>query len=114
METRFMMNLSEPCHTFTRALAVFCAALGLGTALLFSLPASALTITLLGGGESSPPSGYKRLEQNNAAVTYGGNWNTESSNLTQSFSGGTAATAMAAGVQASFKFSGTAVRWVGY
>lgn len=109
-----MMNLPEPSHAFTRALAIFCAALGLSSALLFSLPASALTITLLGGGESSPPSGYKRVEQDNAAVTYGGDWNTESSNLTQSFSGGTAATSMAAGAQASFRFSGTAVRWVGY
>ena len=109
-----MMNLSKTLHAFTRTLAVFCAALGFGTALLFSLPASAVTITLLGGSASSPPSGYNRVEQDNAAVTHGGNWNTESSNLTQSFSGGTAITSMAAGAQASFRFSGTAVRWVGY
>ena len=109
-----MMNLPKPRHAFTRAFAVCCAALGVSSTLLFSLPASALTITLLGGGESSPPSGYKRVEQGNAAVIYSGNWNTESSNLTQSFSGGTAATSMAAGAQASFRFSGTAVRWVGY
>jgi len=109
-----MMNLSKPRHAFTRTLAVFCAALCFTSALLFSLPASALTITLLGGGESSPPSGYNRVEQGNAAVTYTGNWNTESSNLTQSFSGGAAVTSMAAGAQANFKFSGTAVRWVGY
>lgn len=105
---------SETRHAFTRTLTVFCAALGLTTALLFSLPASALTITLLGGGESGPPSGYNRVEQDSTAVTYGGNWNTEGSNLTQSFSGGTAVTSMAAGAQASFRFSGTAVHWVGY
>src|SRR5690242_2625156 len=114
METRPMMNLPEPRHALTRTLAMLCAALGLSTALLFSLPVSALTITLLGGGESSPPSGYKRVEQGSTAVTYGGNWNTESSNLTQSFSGNSAVTSMAVGAQASFRFSGTAVRWVGY
>ena len=97
----------------TVTLATFLVALGLG-ALIFSQAASALTITILGGGETSPPSGYHRVEQGNSAVTYSGNWNTASSNLTQSFSGGTAANSMAAGAHASFRFSGTAVRWIGY
>lgn len=95
------------------AIAHFLMALALSAAFI-SQTASALTITLLGGGETTPPSGYHRTEQSSSAVTYSGNWNAASSNLTQSFSGGTAANSMAAGAQASFRFSGTAVRWIGY
>src|SRR5690242_44704 len=102
------MKRSDRQSPLTRVVASFLLTLYLAMGLL-GQTASAITITLLGGGESSPPSGYHRVEQASASVSYGGNWNTESTNLTQSFSGGTAATSMAAGSQASFRFSGTAV-----
>jgi len=108
-----MKKFMRTQRSLTGTIMSFLMALVLSAAFI-SQTASALTITLLGGGETTPPSGYHRTEQANSAVTYGGNWNTESSNLTQSFSGGTAATSMGTGAQASFKFAGTAVHWVGY
>ena len=108
-----MKNPTKSRQSLAGKLAIFLVTLGLSAA-LFSQAASALTITLLGGGEASPPTGYHRTQQSNAAVTYGGTWYTEDSSLTQTFSGGTAATSMDAGAQASFKFAGTAVNWIGY
>src|SRR5207253_414367 len=60
-----------------------------------------------------PPSGttYSRVEQNNSAVTYTGTWyaNNYSSN-----SGGSAVLASDRGARATFTFSGTAVKWIGW
>ena len=59
---------------------------------------------------SSPPPGYTRVEQNDAAVTYTGSWVTVAS---QAYSGGSAANSVAAGDEAQLDFTGTAVQWIG-
>jgi hypothetical protein len=51
------------------------------------------------------------LQQNNAAVTYTGNWYL---NTNPAMSGGTAALAMDANSSATVSFTGTGITWVGY
>jgi len=52
-----------------------------------------------------------RSEQDNAAVSYSGSWFPNGGAFN---SGGTAAMAMDANAQATFKFTGTAVKWIGF
>lgn len=60
---------------------------------------------------SGPPPGYTRIEQDAAAVSYAGSWNSESSAM---YSGGSAAVSIDTGAEAQLNFSGTAVQWVGF
>src|SRR5436190_16592754 len=79
-----------------------------------------------GGIPSTPPSGgggsgggsgggttptYTRAEQNNSAVTYTGTWYT---NNYSTNSGASAVLAADRGARATFTFSGTAVKWIGW
>jgi hypothetical protein len=52
-----------------------------------------------------------RTEQHGAAVTYTGSWETDTAGP---HSGGSAVRARESGARASFRFTGTAVSWVGY
>ncbi|MGH8312237.1 MAG: Ig-like domain-containing protein [Gammaproteobacteria bacterium] len=72
------------------------------------------TISILQGSETSPPPGYIRIEQNNAAVSYTGTWSVQTSTLLADYSGGSADMSAAPGATATLTFSGTAVRWIGY
>ena len=56
----------------------------------------------------------RRIEQNDAAVSYSGSWSTVSSSLLVSYSGGSAAVSSSAGSQATLNFNGTGVSWIGY
>jgi len=60
------------------------------------------------GGVSAPAG---RVEQNNAAVKYSGNWYL---NTNPAMSGGTAALAMDANSSATVTFAGTGIAWIGY
>lgn len=75
-----------------------------------------------GGGAAPPPGGGTptlppvptagaRVEETNAAVTFGGAWNKSDASL--GWSGGAAVQTNAAGATVSFTFSGTSVRWLG-
>jgi len=55
--------------------------------------------------------GTGRIEQNNAAMTYGGHWY---ANNSSALSGGSAALAMDAGSRASLSFTGSGVAWITY
>jgi hypothetical protein len=64
-----------------------------------------------GTGTTNPPAGSNRIEQNNPAVVYSGSW------LANSLAGHSAAGAalsMERGSRATFNFSGTGIRWIGY
>src|SRR5439155_11487292 len=64
------------------------------------------------GGTSSGSTGtYTRVQQNSSAVTFSGSWyaNTGSFN-----SGSSAALAVNSSARATFTFTGTAVKWIGY
>lgn len=52
-----------------------------------------------------------RAEQDDSAVSYRGAWQTDGH---EGYSGETAVLATAAGAEASFRFAGTAVSWIGY
>jgi hypothetical protein len=58
-----------------------------------------------------PPVTGTRTENNAASVTYTAGWN--QTDTTHAWSGGTAASASAAGERATFEFVGTSVNWVG-
>ncbi|MGE5625135.1 MAG: beta strand repeat-containing protein [Bacillota bacterium] len=88
--------------------------LGLVTALTGGPGASATSTSTLGPSETTPPAGYLRVEEDDPAVSYTGNWTTQSSNSNCSYSSGTATEATDASAQATFAFTGTAVRWIGY
>jgi hypothetical protein len=60
-------------------------------------------------GSESPASSH--YAQDDASVTYSGTWY---SNAFYLHRGGTAAQAVDAGARATFRFSGTGVRWIGY
>jgi uncharacterized protein (TIGR03437 family) len=60
------------------------------------------------GGNSATAA---RTEQDSSAVRYSGSWFNNSS---ATFSGGSATQAMDAGSSATFTFTGTAIRWIGY
>ncbi|HET7176803.1 MAG TPA: Ig-like domain-containing protein [Gammaproteobacteria bacterium] len=105
---------SDLRHTLACACAGFVAALGLATALLAAPPVSAASTTSPNGTETSPPAGYLRAEQDNAAAAYSGNWTVQPSTSNCSYSGGTATESTASGAQVNFSFTGTAVRWIGY
>jgi hypothetical protein len=64
-----------------------------------------------GSGGTTNPGTYTRVEQNNAAIVYTSNWygNTGTFN-----SGGSAALSATLGARATFTFSGTSVKWIGY
>jgi len=59
----------------------------------------------------SNAAGAGRVEQDNAAVIYGGPWSPHPGAV---HSGGHATLAMDAGARADFRFSGSGVRWIGY
>ena len=54
---------------------------------------------------------FTRVEQNSSAVTYTGTWNTNNGAFN---SGGSAVLALERGSRATFIFTGTAVKWIGY
>jgi hypothetical protein len=54
---------------------------------------------------------FTRVEQTNSAVTYTGTWYSNSGSFN---SGGSAALAFNSGARATFRFTGTAVKWIGY
>jgi hypothetical protein len=85
-----------------------------GSANSNTLVSAGITISIQRGGETSPPTGYVRVENDNAAISYGGSWSLWRSGLTANYSGGTADVSSAAGASATFTFNGTAVRWIGY
>jgi hypothetical protein len=60
------------------------------------------------GGVSAPAG---RVEQNNPAITYTGNWYLNTNPI---MSGGTAALAMDANSSTTVTFSGTGITWIGY
>jgi hypothetical protein len=60
-------------------------------------------------GDDPPAATWARVEQNNSAVQYAGNWY---SNSSASHSGGTASLSLAG--SATFSFSGTGARWIGF
>ncbi len=51
------------------------------------------------------------MEQNSSAVTYTGSWYSNTGTFS---SGGSAALAINTGARATFTFSGTSVKWIGY
>jgi len=53
----------------------------------------------------------RRFQEEDAAVTYSGDWN--HGNVNRTWSEGTAATTSTAGARASFTFTGTSVSWIG-
>jgi len=61
------------------------------------------------GGNTTPT--FTRVEQNGSTVTYSGNWYSINSGA---FSGGSAVQAIDAGSRATFTFTGTSARWIGY
>jgi len=63
------------------------------------------------GGHSGGGSTTTRIEQDDPAVAYSGDW---FRNSMSAHSGGTAKLAMDAGSRATLSFTGTAVRWLGY
>jgi hypothetical protein len=65
-----------------------------------------VTVTVGNG----PP--VTRIEHTNSAVTYTGTW--AANNTDRSWSGGTAAVTTAAGARATLRFTGTAVKWIGF
>src|SRR5688572_12177498 len=58
-----------------------------------------------------PPPGFVRVEQDHPAVTYEGNWNPDSRVVHSGDSAVSSATALR---RATFRFDGSAVRWIGY
>jgi hypothetical protein len=58
-----------------------------------------------------PPSGWTRVEQGGAGVSYAGTW---SPNALPLHSGGSAVLSMGAGSTATLSWSGTRARWIGY
>jgi hypothetical protein len=54
---------------------------------------------------------FTRVEQNSSSVTYTGTWYSNSASFN---SGGSAALALNSGTRATFAFTGTAVKWIGY
>jgi hypothetical protein len=62
-----------------------------------------------GGGNTG--STFTRVEQTNSAVTYTGTWYSNGASFN---SGGSAALALNSGARATFAFTGTAVKWIGY
>jgi Beta-propeller repeat len=67
--------------------------------------------TTSGGAASGGNGTFTRVEQNNAAVQYAGQWNVDTHTWN---SNGSAVATMNAGARATFTFTGTAVRWIGY
>src|SRR5205823_4841380 len=66
-----------------------------------------------GGGTSggTTTATFTRVEQNSSAVAYTGTWNTNNGAFN---SGGSAVLALDRGSRATFTFTGTAVKWIGY
>ena len=79
-----------------------------------SVTNNGITISILQGSETSPPPGYVRIEQDNAAVSYTGTWSVRGSTLLADYSGGSADVSAQPGATATLTFNGTAVRWIGY
>src|SRR2546422_11287672 len=71
----------------------------------------AVVSTDSGGGSSGGTVTYRRVEQDNSAVTYTGTWYGNSMSL---HSGGSAVLALDRGARATFAFNGTATKWIGY
>ncbi|HEY2384666.1 MAG TPA: SBBP repeat-containing protein [Terriglobia bacterium] len=68
--------------------------------------------TTTGGGTTSGgTTTFKRVEQNNSAVVYTGSWYGNAGSFN---SGGSAVLAINSGSRATFTFTGTAVKWIGY
>jgi len=63
------------------------------------------------GGSGGGTLTFRRVEQNNSAVTYTGTWYGNSMSL---HSGGSAVLALDKGARATFAFNGTAAKWIGY
>ncbi len=82
-----------------------------------TLASCGLAVLADGAGTASTPSwasaslGSTYFEEDDPAVTWSASW---SRNLLAANSGGSARLAMDAGSQASFVFTGTGVRWIGY
>ena len=64
-----------------------------------------------GGSTGSPTGNFTRVEQNTSQVAYTGAWYSIHSGA---FSGGSAVQAIDAGSRATFTFTGTVARWIGY
>jgi hypothetical protein len=64
-----------------------------------------------GGGNTGGTGTFTRVEQNNSAVTYTGNWYANNGSFN---SGGSAVLAADRGSRATFTFTGTDARWIGY
>lgn len=79
-----------------------------------SVTNNGITISILQGSETSAPTGYIRIEQDNAAVSYTGTWSARGSSLLADYSGGSAEVSAQPAATATLTFSGTAVRWIGY
>jgi hypothetical protein len=67
-------------------------------------------LVLLGAAPAFAQSGATRIEQDNSAVTYSGNWYSNSSTM---HSGGTAALTNTRGARANVTFNGTGIIWMG-
>ena len=67
-------------------------------------------VPLPSGGPAPLPGGVVRMEQDNGAVTFLGNWFINGGTRT---SGGTAELAVDAGAKATVTFSGTGIQWIG-
>jgi hypothetical protein len=63
------------------------------------------------GGGTTTTGSYTRVEQSNSALTATGTWYSNSGSFN---SGGSAILAIDKGTRATFTFTGTAVRWIGY
>ena len=79
-----------------------------------SVSNNGITISILQGSETSVPTGYIRIDQGNAAVSYTGTWSVRGSSLLADYSGGSAEVSAQPTATATLTFSGTAVRWIGY
>jgi hypothetical protein len=65
-----------------------------------------------GPGPGGNPAGtFTRVQQNSSTVSYTGTWYSNTGSLN---SGGSAALAINSGARATFTFTGTAVKWIGY
>ena len=63
------------------------------------------------GGGTSGSATFTRVEQNNSAVSYTGSWYANSGSFN---SGGSAVLALDKGSRATFTFTGTDAKWIGY
>src|SRR5207253_6383514 len=63
------------------------------------------------GGGTSGSATFTRVEQNNSAVSYTGSWYANNGSFN---SGGSAVLAIDNGSRATFTFSGTDAKWIGY